>query len=280
MARSVVLAVVMLLVIIVGPARAQDDSKIRRPPNSPAIADASNQDPDSDSDELRSESFQLDPKAAKRAKLTTQEKEEFKSERRNGFKLLKMYNAPDCVDRLVVNVGDERCASNYELLPVGFYSFFYTAHGEEYSDLRIKEGFMYAGSGLFRQGMLVDLGEIDPNTVTATSPEVISISNFEIATKFGDAEKQRSNLELGVECGTMVMSSRQKLQKGHVYLLRAVSYKHSDRTLLPYSYDNVIVFSVGRVTDDDMVLILWRKVSDKKAPRLKVDDKDDDKDKS
>ncbi len=280
MTRSVVLAVVTLLLTIVGQVRAQDDPKVRRPPNTPAIADASNQDPDSDSEELSSADFQLDPKAAKRAKITNQEKEQFKSERRNGFKLLKMYDAPDCVDRLVVNIGDERCASNYELLPVGYYSFFYTAHGEEYSDLRIRDGFIYAGNGLFRQGMMIDLGEVDPNTITATSPEAISLANYDIATKFGDAEKQRSNLELGVECGASIMSSRQKLQQGHVYLLRAISYKHSDRTLLPYSYDNVIVLSVGRVTDDSMVLILWRKIADKKAPRLKVDDKDDEKEKN
>lgn len=278
MAGSVVLAIVMLLLTIVGQVRAQDTPRVRRPPNSPSISDPNLRNPDSDSEELSSIDFELDPKAAKRAKITNQEKEEFKTERRNGFKLLKMYNAPDCVDRRVVNIGDQRCASNYDLLPVGFYSFFYTAHGEDRSDLRIKEGYMYAGSGLFRQGMLIDLGALDPNTMSATSPEAVSLSNFEIASKLGDAEKQRLGLELGIECGEMTVASRLKLVQGHVYLLRAVSYKHSERMRLPYSYDNVIVLSIGRITDDNMVLILWRKLSDKKAPQLKVDDKDDEKD--
>lgn len=277
MARSVFLTVVTILLTIAGQVLAQDSPGIRRPTSKPSVTDPDDQKSDLDSDLPSTIDFQLNPKAIKRAKLTNQEKNDFKAARRNGYKLIKLYVAPDCVDKLVVNVGDQRCAENYELLPISFYSFYYGSHGENYGDLRLKEDTIIAGSSLFRQGMLIDLGEIDLASVTETTPEVAALSNYEIATTFKTAEKQRVDLELGIACGPTTTSSRRKLIERHVFLLRAVSYRHSERTLLPYSYDNILVFRVERLTADSMALVLWKKISDKKAPRLQMDkdEKDD-----
>ena len=212
--------------------------------------------------------YRVSAKAAKRAKLTDEEKESYKEAKKDGVKLLKLFIAPKCAEKLVIDVSDERCAGNFDYIPISYYSFFDGIYGQLYGELRMLEDSLIAGSGRYVHGFLIDLGDEEIGALEKKSPRVKKLVDYTIAKTVDEAEKQINALEEGIDYENEIVSSRKKIVAGHTYLMRIVAYAAPDETMSPYNYDSVLAFRIEKLTDDSMVIILWKKISEKSAPKL------------
>ena len=231
--------------------------------------------PDNDSDSDRSfrplSPIDLSKAARQKIKLSREEKTLYKGIADAGdLKILKMFSAPQCAEnRLVLNARDEKCAAAADLLRASFYSFLFGYYGEKISDFRILEDTLIAGNGRHIHGFLVDLGSTDIDKIGKTSAEVVFLRDYPAATTDAEESRQRSELEKGFTYQNMQISSSRKLRADHVYLMRIVSYSSKDDRASMYNKDSVYVFKISGLSADGTAVILWKKLSQKNAPRLK-----------
>ena len=208
--------------------------------------------------------------AKKKILITKEEKAFYKPFlKENDLKILKIFSSPSCADKFVVNTGDARCTQFYELIPTSFYSFAWSEYGEALSDFQIIENQMIAGNKTNIHGFLIDFGEVEIGKLDKKSSDVKALADYPIAKTSEAAEKQRLNLETGFVYQNINISAKRKLIPNHIYLLRLVAYKlGSDRTTFA-NQDSVYLFKVGELNKDNVAVILWKKLSEKEAPRIK-----------
>lgn len=223
--------------------------------------------------------FELTRAAEKLVDVTREEKDRFAEERRSGgSKILKLYSAPGCASvRLVVDVGKSECAAAVDFIRASFYSFRLGLYGESAMDVRILEDRLIAGNGGFVHGLVVDLGKAEPGLLNAKHEQVRALSEMPIAKTLDEESKQRDGFEAGIQVGGLRASSAVKLAEGSVYLVRIVSYgsKRDDRAnfnngfnRLTLSRDQVFVIKFAGINKDNVAILLWKKVSDRPAPKL------------
>lgn len=181
---------------------------------------------------------------------------------------MKVFIAPKCAEKFVIDVGDPRCAEGFDYIPISYYSFFDGIYGQLFGELRILEDLLIAGSGRYIHGILVDLGETEIGALDKKSPAVKKLADYAIAKTADDADKQIQNLEKGIEYEGEVLSSRKRIVPNHTYLMRIVAYGQPNENISPYNYDSILAFKVDKLTEDKMAVILWKKLSEKTAPKL------------
>jgi hypothetical protein len=213
--------------------------------------------------------YRVSSKAIKKTKFTNEEKESYKNEKKSGVKLLKVFAAPNCADKLTIDVSDQRCADNYEYIPISYYSFFDGIYGQLYGELRILEDLLVAGNGQYVHGILFDLGETDISLLDKKSAQVKKLADYEIALSMDAAAKQKTGLEKGINYEGEFFSSKRKIVPNHTFLMRIIAYGQENESISLYNYDSIVAFKVDKITEDGMAIILWKKISEKTAPKLK-----------
>lgn len=228
-------------------------------------------DDDDDEDFRPLSSIELKKVARQRIKLTDAEKQIYKpAAKADDLKILKIFSAPQCAEkRLVLDAGDEKCAAAADLLRISFYSFLTGFYGERIGDFRVLEDDLIAGNGNYIHGFLVDLGETDISKIGKESVEVTALRDYPLARTMKEESAQRKDLENGVSYQNLSIRSKQKLKTGHIYLMRLVSYSFKGDWYNVYNKDSVYVLKVGELNKEQMAIILWKRLSEKSAPRLK-----------
>lgn len=241
-------------------------------PQNSSEAASENAGKDGDNENFRMLSaIELTKIARQRIKITDAEKKIYKpAAKANDLKILKIFSAPSCAEnRLVLDVRDEKCAAAADLLRISFYSFFRGFYGEKISDFRLLEDDMIAGNGSYTHGFLVDLGEAEIGKLDRDSSEVTALRDFPLARTLREESAQRRSLEDGVSYQNLNIRSKQKFKVNHVYLMRLVGYGFKGDWLNIYNKDSIYVLKVGELNKEQMAIILWKKLSEKSAPRLK-----------
>lgn len=211
----------------------------------------------------------LSDNAKKRIKITEEEKDLYKPvAKENKLKILKIFSAPSCAGKLAIDTGDSRCRELYDVLPVSFYSFIWSEHGETASDFQILENLLIAGNKTNIHGLMIDFGEDEIGKFDKKSPAVKILADFPVAKTADEAEKQRQNLETGINYQNTTIASNRKLVANHVYLLRLVAYKVGSDLGSFGNQDAVFLLKVNEINKDNTAVILWKKISEKEAPRL------------
>jgi len=217
--------------------------------------------------------FEISKTAAGKIEITKEDRINYKNEIKNYLNILKVFSAPSCAaDKFLINAKDENCTRFADLLRVSHYSFLWEIHGEYAGDFRIVEDNLIAGNGKYIHGLLVDLGEIEIKKLDKKSLknrlDVKKITNFPIAVTSKQESEQRQELEKGIIYQNLQISASQKLAVNHIYLMRLISYSFKNDKKSPYNKDSVFLFKVAKLNQDKMAVILWKKLSEKDAPRL------------
>lgn len=223
--------------------------------------------------------FELTRAAEKLVDITKEEKDRFAEDRKSrGLKMLKLFSAPRCAsERLVVDVGSSECAAAIDYIRASFYSFRTGLYGESLMDIRILEDRLLSGNGGFVHGFIVDLGKVDAALLNSKHEAVRSLADFAVAKTLDEESKQRRDLSSGLTIGAFKAFSSAKLAEGNVYLVRIISYgsKKDDRVNFieganraVFFRDQVYVIKFGGMNKDNVAMLLWKKVSDKAAPKL------------
>ena len=275
--KNKALQIVFILIVAAASSSAQVSSPVENP-----AADILNPRPT----EVRDRSlgrdmlpYELTRAAEKLVDVTREEREKFAEERKTGgMKMLKLFSAPRCAsERLVVDVGSSECAAAIDYIRASFYSFRTGLYGESLMDIRILENRMLAGNGGFVHGFIVDIGKADVARLNSKHELVKALAEHPIAKTLDEETDQRRDLASGFSVGGVTASSSVRLVEGNVYLIRIVSYgsKRDDRanpfegvSRAVFFRDQVFIVKFGGMNKDNVAMLLWKKVSDKPAPKL------------
>lgn len=213
--------------------------------------------------------IKLSNNAKNRIKISQEEKDFLKPVvKENKLKILKIFSAPSCAGKLAVDASDKRCLEAYDIIPVSFYSFIWSEYGETASDFQILEDLLIAGNKANTHGFIIDLGEDDIGKFDKKSEAVKMLMDYPIAKTADEAEKQRQTLKTGIIYQNTTIASSRKLSANHVYLLRLVAYKVGSDISSFGNQDSIILLKTHELNKDNMAVILWKKISEKEAPRL------------
>lgn len=214
--------------------------------------------------------YRVSSKAMKRTKLTEEEKAAIKNLKKDGLKTLKLFSAPKCADKYVVDVGVPECTAEYDFLPVSYYSFFDGIYGQLYAEIRAVDGLFLTGNGRYVVGLIQELGDFDVSTLDKKSETVQKLGEFPVVKSASELDDQLEKLKQGVSYEGRTVASWRKIRTGNSYLMRVVAYGLPDQAVTSYNFDMIVALRVESMTSDGMAIILWKKVSEKTAPRLQA----------
>lgn len=165
-------------------------------------------------------------------------------------------------------------------MPGGGASFSFRTHNhriQRLSDLSY-DGNIFHTSGILTHSILVNLGDTPLENISLQSNGLKFLTDFQTVTDFDSAVKKDKDLVSGVESGGFFYSRRSEVKENETYALRVVAYRGNVmRALNRFVYDEfdyderrdlTIAFRVIR-RDAESVTILWKIISNQKAPVLK-----------
>jgi hypothetical protein len=214
--------------------------------------------------------FELTRDAERLVRITSAEKKRHEKLRKaGGFKMVKIFSAPSCASkRYVVDVSSDDCLSGVDLIRTSFYSLARGLYGESISDIRIIDQVLHAGNGGMHHGMVMDLGVVDPTGIRLSTEEVDRLIGLETATTFDEEVEIRERLREGLDLRGNTVRASATLNQGHTYLIRLINYSYKRGSRNMFQRDVVYLVHFAELNKDRTALFLWRKLSDKAAPRL------------
>lgn len=214
--------------------------------------------------------FELTRDAERLVRITSQDKKRHERLRKEaGMKMVKIFSAPSCASkRYVVDVSDEDCLSGADLIRTSFYSLARGLYGESLADVRIIGQELHAGNEGLHHGMIMDLGPISPAAFDSKGMELTAVKGVETAGTFEEEGSIREKIKAGFEVDGRRIASSMALTRGHTYLVRLVNYSFKGGSRNIFQRDVVYLLHLAELNRDRTALFLWRKLSDKPAPRL------------
>lgn len=194
---------------------------------------------------------------------------------------------------LIKLVSDTGCADNPYILEAAGNCQKYTMPGagasysfrvENYripklADLTLKDGF-FLTSGTILQGILVKLGDVPLSEITLQSDGLQFLDKFKPEKDYDKLVKMSERINKGIDQNGFHYDSSSAVLENTTYALRSVAYKGKiPRSVNGFVYDEaardkrkdvIVAFRVIRKSDDGSVTILWKKLAEKKSPKLKL----------
>lgn len=190
--------------------------------------------------------------------------------------LIKLFSDVGCEDNTNVLRADDICL---QWIPnSGFYSFREKDYTSDFlADIRL-ENDLLVSDGFLSQGILVNLGNADLETVSSSSSGLKFLNEFQPAAESKAALKQAEQIIQGVEADNFIYKKSLPAVAGVTYALRVIAYRGN----LLKSYrgqlfnilagdkriDQTIAFRVLGKTDDGSLTLLWKELSRKDAPKV------------
>ncbi len=121
------------------------------------------------------------------------------------------------------------------------------------------------------QGIIVSLGNVKIEDINRNNKAFNWLSDFTPATNFNDAKNISEKLSKGVTIENYTFSESVKFEVGNTYLLRSIPYPTNQEYLTSEDkeIDILVAFQVLKI-ENNKLLIVWKKLKQKKAPKLKL----------
>ena len=140
-----------------------------------------------------------------------------------------------------------------------YYSFKRLTHEYGFgSDIQLSLGELSVGFAGADYGMMVKLGDIAIEDITADLPAARTLLEYTPAKTEADARVEYRKFQTGGEVQGFVFKSRLPLEINTTYLLRSINYRDSDI---------VVGFRVVRKDTDDSVIMAYKVLKDFSAPK-------------
>jgi hypothetical protein len=150
-----------------------------------------------------------------------------------------------------------------------FYSFNHKRHlPSKLSNIQLVKGW-FAATGFLTQGIIVSLGEVDIREISLQSEGVKFLAAFVPAETSSGAEKQAEKIKSGIEAFSFVYKQAEKVKENTVYAIRSISYRSKIKTAsFDKRTDIIVIFKVLSREKDGSVVIIWRRLQSKDAPKI------------
>jgi len=145
-----------------------------------------------------------------------------------------------------------------------YFSFSTGSHSlNSVPELEFDSGMLVAwGTGF---GFLADLGLRDLDSVTTSTAEAQFVISYDPPKFAKDVEAAEKSIE-GVRIGNLILSEHPKIQIGHCYLLRSVTWDRADLA---------VAIEIIRQDADGAITILWKTLAElPKRPLLYMADEE------
>lgn len=193
--------------------------------------------------------------------------------------LIKLINDAGCSENSKIIVASAECLK-YKFPGAGSsYSF----RTESYrlprlADLTFADnGFQATGNHL--HGIFVNISDIPLENVNLNTRGLKTLLSFKLSMDFNNAAKVDQILSKGVVSDGFIYRRALYAKENTTFALRSIAYRgKSYRAVQGITYneldfdnrrDVIVVFRIVRRYDDGSISILWKKLSDEKAPKLK-----------
>lgn len=141
-------------------------------------------------------------------------------------------------------------------------------------DLKFKDGMFFTGNGVV-QGIMADLGDIDPAEIRSTDGAVKFIDAYNPKQSLPKIAAQDLILASGIKgYGNYVYTNSAAAKLNSTYILRAVLYRYHEPGQLSVPLRGVdvrVVFKVVAREPDGSIIIIWKEL-DRQYPRRKISD--------
>lgn len=197
--------------------------------------------------------------------------------------IFKLFPDSGCVSNSVIRVDADCAAFVPESSDFSFRAVAYTH--PFYHDLAFKDE-KFVSQGFFSQGLLVSLGDVPIEHVTAASPGMRYLSEMEPGNSVAAVREALVKLKLGVDHDGFHYSNAVNPAKNWTYGLRVSAFKIANALppvaaglsmmelkFLSLSLDKrddiLVVFRVIRKDDNGGLTIVWKELARKDAAKLK-----------
>jgi hypothetical protein len=140
-----------------------------------------------------------------------------------------------------------------------YYSFTKLTHEYGNNDLGLELGQFRVGFHGANYGFLTNLGDVALERITIKSPAALQLSAYARVRQEADARMEYQRFGRGSQIGAVKVKSSLPMQLNSTYLLRAVTYSHTDV---------LVAFRVVKVESDGSALILWKMLRQYSTPSL------------
>ncbi len=140
-----------------------------------------------------------------------------------------------------------------------YYSFTGLTHEYGNNDLGLELGQFRVGFHGANYGFLTNLGDVALERITIKSPAALQMSTYARVRQEADARAEYQRFGRGSEIGGVKVKSSVPMQLNSTYLLRAVTYGHTDV---------LVAFKVVKIESDGSVLLLWKMLRQYSTPLL------------
>jgi len=193
--------------------------------------------------------------------------------------ILKLIIYRGCADNVKVVDASVDCAQ-YTMPGAGSgYSFRFEDYRMHHiSDIVFRKG-RFEALGVLNHGIMVDLGDVPIDSVTDKTEGVPYLAKIKASRDFAEAADLATKLTKGIKEDGRTYASILPVQEGHTYVIRSIAYDgEALRKIGKYTYnemdlderrDVLVVFRVVRLTGGTEVTIVWKRLDDGKAPKLK-----------
>jgi hypothetical protein len=190
--------------------------------------------------------------------------------------LIKLFPDSGCEKNALLLRADKECLN---WIPnSAFYSFREQEHTTEYlADIRLEKDFLIS-DGVLSPGILVALGDVKLENVTLDSPGMKFLVNYQPEQKNKDAYTQFVQITKGVKSDSFLYKNALPVNIDTVYALRVIAYRgRFMRTFRGFNFnlldgderaDLTLVFRIVRKSEDGSIILLWKELQRKNAPKL------------
>jgi hypothetical protein len=198
-------------------------------------------------------------------------------------------------------INDKGCAEDTRLLKANedCLKFKFPGNGSGFSfrvknyrilrlaDLILKDGKLLA-LGTFRQGIMVNLGDVVPEKVSINQKEAEFLQNYQPALFPEDLQKEMIKFKSGISIEKIKYASVLTPEINTTYLLRSIAYRGkyfqsaAGITYNEFEFDKrkdiLVVFRVVDKDGDGNLTIMWKELKIKDSPKLIIEKDTDAKD--
>lgn len=142
-------------------------------------------------------------------------------------------------------------------------------------------------TGVMSHGILVNLGDIFLQEVSLDTKGVKFLLDFAPTIEYQKAFEMESRLIAGIENDGFIYQSSLAAEENSTYVLRSIAYRgDSMRAVQGVTYNELdfdkredifVAFRIIRKDEDGSLTIIWKELNNKKSPKIKNQESEDDK---
>ena len=184
--------------------------------------------------------------------------------------IVKILPNPKC-DLRIVNANDFKCAQALPIVGMGsVYSFSEESHiTPSRADIFFIDNNLIVGFRGNLLGLIVDLGDLDINSINLNTEEIQFLTRFLPVRRFSEIPKQQKQLTEDFETNGKIYTTKALASLNRTFAMRSVNYYRVRYFRWVNYYDDItLVFRIIDIDSEGAVTLIWKELN--KDSKVKI----------